>query len=146
MGKSNCSSLAPKLAKRSKTSSSALSGSASCLSTLFNTTMGLSPSERAFEVTNFVCGIGPSAASTNSTTPSTIESIRSTSPPKSACPGVSTILNLMLFQTTEVAFANIVIPLSRSRSLLSKARSIVASFSRKAPDCFSNSSTNVVFP
>ena len=61
-------------------------------------------------------------------------------------PGVSTILKRILFQTTEVAFANIVIPRSRSRSLLSKARSTVASFSLKAPDCFSNSSTNVVFP
>ena len=35
--------------------------------------------------------MGPSAASTSSRTPSTMFMIRSTSPPKSACPGVSTI-------------------------------------------------------
>ena len=35
---------------------------------------------------------GPSEASTSSSTPSTIDRARSTSPPKSACPGVSTML------------------------------------------------------
>jgi len=39
-----------------------------------------------------VCGIGPSTASTSSSTESTIDSTRSTSPPKSAWPGVSTML------------------------------------------------------
>ncbi len=43
-------------------------------------------------VTKRVCGIGPSKASTTKSTESTIESTRSTSPPKSACPGVSTML------------------------------------------------------
>ena len=38
----------------------------------------------ALAVTNFVCGIGPSAASTSSTTLSTMLRMRSTSPPKSA--------------------------------------------------------------
>ena len=38
----------------------------------------------ALPVTNLVCGIGPSAASTSTTTPSTIDRMRSTSPPKSA--------------------------------------------------------------
>ena len=47
---------------------------------------------KAFCVTNRVCGIGPSTASTNNNTLSTMDKIRSTSPPKSACPGVSTIL------------------------------------------------------
>ena len=42
-------------------------------------------------VTNRVCGIGPSCASTSSSTESTIDSTRSTSPPKSA-PRVSTML------------------------------------------------------
>ena len=42
--------------------------------------------------TKRVCGIGPSAASTRRITPSTIDSTRSTSPPKSAWPGVSTML------------------------------------------------------
>jgi predicted membrane GTPase involved in stress response len=46
----------------------------------------------AFLVTKRVCGIGPSTASTNNNTESTIDKTRSTSPPKSACPGVSTIL------------------------------------------------------
>jgi hypothetical protein len=43
-------------------------------------------------VTKRVCGIGPSTASTSSSTPSTMPSTRSTSPPKSAWPGVSTML------------------------------------------------------
>lgn len=43
----------------------------------------------ALDSTNFVCDIGPSDASTRSTTPSTILIIRSTSPEKSACPGKS---------------------------------------------------------
>ena len=50
------------------------------------------PSSRALDNTNLVCGIGPSAASTMSKAPSTIPKTRSTSPPKSACPGVSTTL------------------------------------------------------
>ena len=68
----------------------------------------------------------PSAASTSKTTPSTILKIRSTSPPKSAWPGVSTILIRAPFHSTEVALANIVMPRSRSRSLLSIARSATA--------------------
>jgi predicted membrane GTPase involved in stress response len=39
-----------------------------------------------------ITALGPSCASTNSKTESTIDNTRSTSPPKSACPGVSTIL------------------------------------------------------
>ena len=50
------------------------------------------------------------------------------------------------FHTTEVDLARIVIPLSFSRSLLSKALSTIFSLSRNAPDCFNNSSTRVVFP
>ena len=41
---------------------------------------------RAFMRTNLVCAMGPSAASTSRRTPSIIDMIRSTSPPKSACP------------------------------------------------------------
>ena len=41
---------------------------------------------------DFVCGIAPSYASTTRITPLTIFSTRSTSPPKSACPGVSIML------------------------------------------------------
>ena len=58
------------------------------------TTTGFNPSERAFDNTNLVCGIGPSCASTMRSTPSAIFSVRSTSPEKSACPGVSMILIL----------------------------------------------------
>ena len=108
--------------------------------------MGRKPSASALDVTNFVCGMGPSAASTNNTTPSTMLKMRSTSPPKSAWPGVSTILMRAPFHSTLVAFARIVIPRSRSRSLLSIARSATAWFSRKAPDCLSSSSTRVVLP
>ncbi len=50
---------------------------------------------RALRSTNRVCGSGPSDASTSSTMPSTIESPRSTSPPKSAWPGVSMMLIVM---------------------------------------------------
>ena len=50
--------------------------SPSGLSTLFSTTMGRNPNASALDVTNFVCGIGPSAASTSNTTPSTIDKIR----------------------------------------------------------------------
>ena len=46
----------------------------------------------ALRSTNRVCGSGPSEASTSSTMPSTIDSPRSTSPPKSAWPGVSMML------------------------------------------------------
>jgi hypothetical protein len=47
---------------------------------------------KCFLVTKRVCGIGPSIASTTSRTESTMDITRSTSPPKSACPGVSTML------------------------------------------------------
>jgi hypothetical protein len=56
------------------------------------TTMGRRPCLNAFCVTNRVCGMGPSTASTSSSTQSTMASTRSTSPPKSAWPGVSTML------------------------------------------------------
>jgi hypothetical protein len=48
--------------------------------------------QRLFASTNRVCGIVPSKASTTSSTPSTIFITRSTSPPKSAWPGVSRML------------------------------------------------------
>ena len=56
------------------------------------TTIGRSPHSKAFDSTNRVCGIGPSAASTSTSAPSAIRSTRSTSPPKSAWPGVSMML------------------------------------------------------
>ena len=108
--------------------------------------MGLSPSASALEVTNLVWGIGPSAASTRSTTPSTIDRIRSTSPPKSAWPGVSTMLMRAPRHSTEVHLARMVMPRSRSRSLESIARSATAWLSRNAPDWRSSASTSVVLP
>lgn len=53
--------------------------------------MGLSPRERARERTYLVWDLGPSAASTTRTMPSTVERMRSTSPAKSAWPGVSVL-------------------------------------------------------
>ena len=58
-------------------------------SILLTTTTGTLFSSSAFLSTKRVCGIQPSNASTSSSTPSTICSMRSTSPPKSAWPGVS---------------------------------------------------------
>ena len=90
--KSSCASVAPNLSKSSKVRSMTQSGRAPGRSILLTTTIALSPSAKALRVTKRVWGIGPSTASTNSSTPSTIDSTRSTSPPKSAWPGVSTML------------------------------------------------------
>ena len=65
---------------------------ASGRSTLLTTRITRSRASSALRRTNRVCGSGPSLASTSSSTPSTIRRPRSTSPPKSACPGVSTML------------------------------------------------------
>jgi len=59
---------------------------------LFTTTMGLRPAASALPSTKRDCGIGPSKASTSSRQPSAMRSTRSTSPPKSAWPGVSMML------------------------------------------------------
>jgi hypothetical protein len=77
---------------------------------------------------------------------------RSTSPPKSACPGVSTILILhLLFGTgsyTEMAvfFRQNGDSTLRSRSLESMTRSATCWFSRNVFACRSKPSTKVVFP
>src|ERR1700759_431296 len=65
---------------------------ASGRSTLLMTRMTGRFASRVLRSTNRVCGSGPSLASTSSTTPSTMDRPRSTSPPKSARPGVSTML------------------------------------------------------
>src|SRR4030095_15311077 len=49
-----------------------------------------------------VCGSAPSLASTSSSTPSTMDSPRSTSPPKSAWPGGSTTLTVIPCQSIAV--------------------------------------------
>ena len=110
------------------------------------TTMTARSRSSALLSTNRVWGIGPSAASTSSSTPSTILSTRSTSPPKSACPGVSTMLIFTPLYSAEAFFAKIVMPRSRSMSFESITRSCTAWFSRKVPDCFSIPSTSVVLP
>ncbi len=82
----------------------------------------------ALRSTNRVCGSGPSEASTSSTIASTIDRPRSTSPPKSAWPGVSMMFSvicspLAILCRTAVFLARIVMPFSRSRSPESIARS-----------------------
>ena len=115
-------------------------------SILFTTTTAFFPSASAFLSTKRVCGMQPSNASTSSKTPSTICRMRSTSPPKSACPGVSTIFILIPLYITLVFFERIVIPRSRSRSFESITRSLTDSFARKVPLCFKSWSTRVVLP
>ncbi len=145
-GNSSWSSSAPSSMNRSSTSSTTSAGLASGLSILLTTTMGFKFNWSAFLKTKRVCGIGPSNASTRSSTPSTILSDLSTSPPKSACPGVSTIFIFIFLYLTDVFFASMVIPRSLSRSLESITRSCTCSFSLKMPLWRSIASTRVVFP
>src|SRR5829696_9375190 len=121
-------------------------GRASGRSTLFTTSTTGSRASSAFRRTKRVCGSGPSLASTSKSTPSTIVRPRSTSPPKSACPGVSTMFTLVSPIWTAVFFARIVIPFSRSRSIESRTRSATSWFARNEPDCQRSASTSVVFP
>ena len=105
----------------------------------------------ALRSTNRVCGSGPSDASTSSNTPSTIDSPRSTSPPKSAWPGVSmTLITVTVpsgsWRCTAVFLARMVMPFSRSRSPVSITRSCRSPRSCSAPDCRSIASTSVVLP
>ena len=122
-GKSARSSSAPSSRKSSRISSSTSCGRASGRSILFTITTGRSLASRAFPSTKRVWGIGPSAASTSTTAPSAIRRTRSTSPPKSACPGVSIILILIPCHWIAIFFDNIVMPRSRSRSPESRMRS-----------------------
>ena len=120
-------------------------------STLLRTRMSGSFLARALRSTKRVWGRGPSEASTRRMTPSTISRPRSTSPPKSACPGVSMMLRVisspsLMTCLTAVFLARMVMPFSRSRSIESMTRFSTSAPSRKAPDCHSIASTNVVFP
>ena len=65
---------------------------ASGRSVLLTTRITGSLAARALRSTKRVWGSGPSEESTSSTTPSTMDRPRSTSPPKSAWPGVSITL------------------------------------------------------
>src|SRR5215218_3209723 len=71
---------------------------------------------------------------------------RSTSPPKSAWPGVSTMLIFVPPSRTAVFLARIVMPFSRSRSIESRTRSATSWLARTAPACQSMASTKVVLP
>lgn len=107
--------------------------------------------------------MGPSVAHTSNITESTISIILSTSPPKSQCPGVSTILILLpsyvidvhldLFNfnirisiyfiiNNKIKYYKIVIPFSFSNSF----PSIDLSWFNTQPQCYNKVSTNVVFP
>src|SRR6478752_1868326 len=119
---------------------------ASGRSTLLITRITGSLASRALRRTNRVWGSGPSEASTSSRTPSTMVRPRSTSPPKSAWPGVSTMLSLTPSWWIAVFLARMVIPFSRSRSIESMTRSATSWPLRKAPVCHSILSTSVVLP
>ena len=146
VGKSSCSSVASRATNRSKTSSWTSSARASGLSILLITTMGFNPSFNALAVTNLVCGIGPSAASTSNSTPSTMPRMRSTSPPKSAWPGVSTILIRTPCHSTDAHLERMVMPRSRSSSLESITRSTTCWLARNWPLWASSLSIRVVLP
>ncbi len=73
-------------------------------------------------------------------------SVRSTSPPKSECPGVSTMLMRTPSQVTVVFLARMVMPRSRSSTKESITRSATCSLARKTPVWRSMASTRVVFP
>src|SRR5437879_3991632 len=146
VGNSACSSVAPRSRKRSNVSFRTWFGRAWGRSILLTTRMARWPRRSAWRSTNLVCGIGPSTASTSSSTPSTMFMIRSTSPPKSAWPGVSTMLIFTPRYITAVFFAMIVMPRSRSRAFESITRSAICWFSRKMWLCRSIPSTSVVLP
>ena len=145
-GQSSCSSLASRSIKSSSTSSTTASGLASGRSILLMHAITGSSSSKAFLRTNFVCGIAPSKASTTRTTPSTIFNTRSTSPPKSACPGVSIIFIFVSLYVIAVFFDSIVIPRSLSISPESITLSATSWLERNTPLCFNSSSTSVVLP
>src|SRR3954451_18213951 len=73
-------------------------------------------------------------------------SARSTSPPKSAWPGVSTRLILTPFQVMDAALAKMVMPRSRSWSFESRTRSTTAWWAAKVPVARNSASTRVVLP
>ena len=87
--KSSVASSAPSSTNKSKMPLSTSLMRASGRSILLMTTMGRRPQAKALRKTKRVCGMTPSDESTSSRQPSAILSTRSTSPPKSAWPGVS---------------------------------------------------------
>ena len=100
----------------------------------------------ALRSTKRVWGSGPSEASTSRRTPSTMVRPRSTSPPKSAWPGVSTMFIFTPPHRTAVFLARMVMPFSRSRSPESMTRSVTSWWAPNAPVWRSMASTSVVLP
>mmetsp|Transcript_25487 Transcript_25487/g.61388 ORF Transcript_25487/g.61388 Transcript_25487/m.61388 type:complete len:280 (+) Transcript_25487:1548-2387(+) len=158
MGKSSCSSSAPRFANMSNISFSTSPTRAVSRSHLLITTIGRIPCPSAFMRTNLVCDIGPSVASTTRQTPSTMFIILSTSPPKSAWPGVSIRL-IRHFSgpppseafasgttTTEAHLERIVIPRSCSSLFESITLEPISRSSRPVSLCFSKQSTSDVLP
>ena len=96
--------------------------------------------------TNLVWGSGPSLASTSRMARSTIDSPRSTSPPKSAWPGVSTMLMTSPSWWTAVFLARMVMPSFHSQiTRVHHPIGDVRSGAERA-DCHSMASTRVVLP
>jgi len=145
-GKSICSSVASRSINRSYISSKTSVILASARSILLTTTIILNPAVSAFLSTKRVWGRGPSEASTSNIAPSTMDSARSTSAPKSACPGVSRIFTLIPSSTTEQFLAEMVMPLSFSRSMESITLSSISLPTLNTPLCLNMASTSVVFP
>ena len=71
---------------------------------------------------------------------------RSTSPLKSAWPGVSMMLILTPPWETEAFLARIVMPRSRSRGLVSMISAPTCWWARKTWPCINSASTSVVLP
>ena len=126
-GNSICSSVASRSKNNSYASSTTSAIRESGRSTLLINKITGKFFSSALRKTKRVCGNGPSDASTSKITPSTISSPRSTSPPKSAWPGVSIMLTIVSPRLTAVFLARIVIPFSRSRSIESIMRSLLSS-------------------
>src|SRR5579872_551320 len=146
IGKSIWLSSASRSRKSSYSSSTTSFGRPSGRSILFTTATTGRRRSSALRSTKRVWGSGPSLASTRSSTPSTMASARSTSPPKSAWPGVSTMLSFIPPCRTAVFLARMVMPFSRSRSIESSTRTATSWFSRNTPDCHNMASTSVVLP
>ena len=93
-----------------------------------------------------VCGSGPRWRRRAATTPSTMDSPRSTSPPKSEWPGVSMMLSWPARGLMAVFLARMVMPFSRSRSLESHHALGDVGVGAETPHCHSIASTSVVLP
>src|SRR3984885_1616493 len=146
MGKSIWCSSASRSRNNSSTWCTTSSMRASGRSTLLMTSTTGSRASSVLPSTKRVCGSGPSEASTSNRTPSTMFNPRSTSPPKSAWPGVSMTFILTPPQRTAVFLARMVMPFSRSRSPESMTRSVISWWAPNAPVWRKRASTRVVLP